>query len=76
MKARGITQAEISLRTGIGQPRVSEYLSGVRLPEANNRKLLADALGWGEDELMAYIIRQQMARKRVETESTEVENFA
>ena len=75
MKARGITQAEISLRTGIGQSRISEYLSGVRMPEEANRKLLADALGWEEDELVAYIVRQQIARKRVETESTETEKF-
>jgi transcriptional regulator with XRE-family HTH domain len=75
MKTRGITQTELSLRTGIGQSRISEYLSGVRVPEEANRKLLADALGWEEDELMAYIIRQQMQRKRAETPTTEAERF-
>ena len=75
MKTRGITQTELSLRTGIGQSRISEYLSGVRVPEESNRKLLADALGWEEDELMAYIIRQQMQRKRAESPTTEAERF-
>lgn len=58
----GLTQSELSKKTGIGRPSISAYLKGEYIPNQNRIKLIADTLqvdpGWliGYDVPMKEVI--------------------
>lgn len=45
----GVTQAELSKRTGIGRPSISQYLSGKNEPTDARKRQIAKALGLSPD---------------------------
>ena len=45
MAAHGITQSELSKRTGIGRSSISQYLSGKNEPTAERKIVIAEAIG-------------------------------
>lgn len=49
MTAADITQAELSKRTGIGRPSISQYLSGKNEPTDARKRQIAKALGLPPD---------------------------
>lgn len=50
----GLTQSELSEKTGIGRPSISAYLKGGYLPNQNRIKLIADTLQVDPGWLMGY----------------------
>lgn len=44
MQERGVTQSELSVKTGISKSGISQYLSGVHKPCAKTLSVLAEAL--------------------------------
>ena len=53
MKARGISQSELALISGVGQSSLSLLLGGHRRPSLHTAILVADALHIELDDLMA-----------------------
>ncbi len=45
MAAHGITQSELSKRTGIGRSSISQYLSGKNEPTAERKIVIAETIG-------------------------------
>ena len=45
----GVTQAELSKRTGIGRPSISQYLSGKNEPTNERKAKIAEAIGLKRD---------------------------
>ena len=45
MAVHGITQSELSKRTGIGRSSISQYLSGKNEPTAERKIVIAEAIG-------------------------------
>lgn len=56
----GKTQKEIANKIGTGQPHVSDWLNGVRIPTSNNLMKLADALEITPFDLVNHI--EQMSK--------------
>lgn len=54
MKEKGITQAELSKRTGISKSFISQYLSGKFKPREDKLTMLAQALGTSKAYLLGY----------------------
>ena len=52
MAEKNMRAAELSRRTGISKPRLSQYLSGVYIPKADAICLMAQALGISEAYLL------------------------
>lgn len=52
MRERGITQTELSTRTGISKSGISQYLSGIHKPGDKALTALADALDVPEEYLV------------------------
>ena len=50
----GLTQSELSEKTGIGRPSISAYLKGEYMPNQNRIKLIADTLRVDPGWLMGY----------------------
>lgn len=51
---KGITQAELSRRTKISQPRISEYESGKRIPTMVNLFKMSEAMGCSIADIMEW----------------------
>ena len=51
-KEKGLTQNELSNRTGVNQNNISRYETGAREPRLKDAKALAVALGCTVDELI------------------------
>lgn len=51
MQRKGVTQTELSNRTGIEQCSISQYLTGKRNPSFRNVDKIARALGCSTDDL-------------------------
>lgn len=51
-RRKGVTQVELSEKTGIAQQMISKYEVGEYLPQLDNAKIIADALGVTLDELV------------------------
>lgn len=60
MELRGITQAELVKRTGIGKSSISTYLSGEYIPKQKNTYKLAKALNVNE----AWLLGQDVEIER------------
>lgn len=54
MEEKGITQAELSKRTGISKSFISQYLSGKFKPREDKFTLIAQALGTTKAALLGY----------------------
>lgn len=54
---KGLSQKEIAVRMGVHQPKVSEWLNGVRMPNSTSLYKLADVLN--EDvEILYYKLKK------------------
>ena len=52
MQEKNIKAAELSRRTGISKPRMSQYVNGVYIPKADAICAIANALGVSEGFLL------------------------
>lgn len=62
MDEKGLRQAELCMRTGIGKSAMSQYLHGAFIPKQEKVHVIAKALGVSEGWLMGY----DVPRKRLE----------
>lgn len=53
LKEKGISQKELSDKTGITQSAISHYVNGDRVPRGMNLVKIADALGTTTDDLLS-----------------------
>ena len=59
---KGITQSEISRKTGFTQPQISDYLNGKKIPGQRNLRLLAEAMDMNEYDLIRLLIQRRAER--------------
>lgn len=58
MAERGLTQTELAKRTGVPQPKISEYLSGRTEPTITTLGRLLDGMGATARELVEALERE------------------
>lgn len=63
--ANDLTDAQIAVRAGVGQPTVSDWIAGRRVPDDRRAEVLADMLGVSVDEAVLAI--SYTRRKRAES---------
>jgi transcriptional regulator with XRE-family HTH domain len=60
---RGLTQNELSRRTGFKQPRISDYMTGKKAPSDTSLIALAEAMDMDPAELSKQLLMRRTLRK-------------
>lgn len=68
---RGLTQNELSRRTGFGQPRISDYMTGKKAPSDVSLITLAEAMDIDPAELSKQLLMRRTLRKGKAPEAPE-----
>ena len=75
MRRDGLTQAELARKHGISRARVNQWLSLLRLPEGEKRKVLAMGDNWGRRLVTERGLRG-MILNIVESYHSDKENYS
>jgi transcriptional regulator with XRE-family HTH domain len=68
---RGLTQNELSRRTGYKQPRISDYMTGKKAPSDVSLIALAEAMDMDPAELSKQLLMRRTLRKGKALEAPE-----
>jgi transcriptional regulator with XRE-family HTH domain len=68
---RGLTQNELSRRTGYKQPRISDYMTGKKAPSDVSLITLAEAMDMDPAELSKQLLMRRTLRKGKAPEAPE-----
>ena len=68
---RGLTQNELSRRTGFKQPRISDYMTGKKAPSDVSLITLAEAMDMDPAELSKQLLMRRTLRKGKAPEAPE-----
>ena len=68
---RGLTQNELSRRTGFKQPRISDYMTGKKAPNDDSLLALAEAMDMDPAELSKQLLLRRTLRKGKAPEAPE-----
>jgi transcriptional regulator with XRE-family HTH domain len=68
---RGLTQNELSRRTGFKQPRISDYMTGKKAPSDTSLIALAEAMDMDPAELSKQLLMRRTLRKGKAPEAPE-----
>jgi len=68
---RGLTQNELSRRTGFKQPRISDYMTGKKAPSDTSLIALAGAMDMDPAELSKQLLMRRTLRKGKAPEAPE-----
>ena len=68
---RGLTQNELSRRTGLKQPRISDYMTGKKAPSDVSLIALAEAMDMDPAELSKQLLLRRTLRKGKAPEAPE-----
>ena len=68
---RGLTQNELSRRTGFKQPRISDYMTGKKAPSDTSLITLAEAMDMDPAELSKQLLMRRTLRKGKAPEALE-----
>jgi len=68
---RGLTQNELSRRTGFKQPRISDYMTGKKAPSDTSLITLAEAMDVDPAELSKQLLLRRTLRKGKAPEAPE-----
>ena len=68
---RGLTQNELSRRTGFKQPRISDYMTGKKAPSDVSLIALAEAMDMDPAELSKQLLMRRTLRKGKAPEALE-----
>jgi transcriptional regulator with XRE-family HTH domain len=68
---RGLTQNELSRRTGFKQPRISDYMTGKTAPSDVSLITLAEAMDMDPAELSKQLLLRRTLRKGKAPEAPE-----
>jgi transcriptional regulator with XRE-family HTH domain len=68
---RGLTQNELSRRTGFKQPRISDYMTGKKAPNDDSLVTLAEAMDMDPAELSKQLLLRRTLRKGKAPEAPE-----
>jgi transcriptional regulator with XRE-family HTH domain len=68
---RGLTQNELSRRTGFKQPRISDYMTGKKAPSDTSLIALAEAMDMDPAELSKQLLMRRTLRKGKAQEAPE-----
>jgi transcriptional regulator with XRE-family HTH domain len=68
---RGLTQNELSRRTGFKQPRISDYMTGKKAPSDVSLIALAEAMDIDPAELSKQLLLRRTLRKGKAPEAPE-----
>ena len=68
---RGLTQNELSRRTGFKQPRISDYMTGKKAPSDTSLIALAEAMDMDPAELSKQLLMLRTLRKGKAPEAPE-----
>jgi transcriptional regulator with XRE-family HTH domain len=68
---RGLTQNELSRRTGFKQPRISDYMTGKKAPSDVSLIALAEAMDMDPAELSKQLLLRRTLRKGKAPEAPE-----
>jgi len=68
---RGLTQNELSRRTGFKQPRISDYMTGKKAPSDVSLISLAEAMDMDPAELSKQLLMRRTLRKGKAPEAPE-----
>jgi transcriptional regulator with XRE-family HTH domain len=68
---RGLTQNELSRRTGFKQPRISDYMTGKKAPSDVSLIALAEAMDMDPAELSKQLLMRRTLRKGKASEAPE-----
>ncbi len=68
---RGLTQNELSRRTGFKQPRISDYMTGKKAPSDTSLIALAEAMDMDPAELSKQLLMRRTLRKGKAPETPE-----
>jgi transcriptional regulator with XRE-family HTH domain len=68
---RGLTQNELSRRTGFKQPRISDYMTGKKAPSDTSLIALAEAMDMDPAELSKQLLMRRTLRKGKAPEALE-----
>jgi len=68
---RGLTQNELSRRTGFKQPRISDYMTGKKAPSDTSLIALAEAMNMDPAELSKQLLMRRTLRKGKAPEAPE-----
>jgi len=68
---RGLTQNELSRRTGFKQPRISDYMTGKKAPSDVSLIALAEAMDIDPAELSKQLLMRRTLRKGKAPETPE-----
>jgi transcriptional regulator with XRE-family HTH domain len=68
---RGLTQNELSRRTGFKQPRISDYMTGKKAPSDVSLITLAEAMDMDPAELSKQLLLRRTLRKGKAPEAPE-----
>jgi transcriptional regulator with XRE-family HTH domain len=68
---RGLTQNELSRRTGFKQPRISDYMTGKKAPSDTSLIALAEAMDMDPAELSRQLLMRRTLRKGKAPEAPE-----
>ena len=68
---RGLTQNELSRRTGFKQPRISDYMTGKKAPSDASLIALAEAMDIDPAELSKQLLMRRTLRKGKAPEAPE-----
>jgi len=68
---RGLTQNELSRRTGFKQPRISDYMTGKKAPSDVSLIALAEAMDMDPAELSKQLLMRRTLRKGKAPETPE-----
>jgi transcriptional regulator with XRE-family HTH domain len=68
---RGLTQNELSRRTGFKQPRISDYMTGKKAPSDVSLIALAEAMDMDPAELSKQLLMRRTLRKGKAPEAPE-----
>jgi transcriptional regulator with XRE-family HTH domain len=68
---RGLTQNELSRRTGFKQPRISDYMTGKKAPSDTSLIALAEAMDMDPAELSKQLLMRRTLRKGKAPEASE-----
>ena len=68
---RGLTENELSRRTGFKQPRISDYMTGKKAPSDTSLIALAEAMDMDPAELSKQLLMRRTLRKGKAPETPE-----
>jgi transcriptional regulator with XRE-family HTH domain len=68
---RGLTQNELSRRTGFKQPRISDYMTGKKAPSDTSLIALAEEMDMDPAELSKQLLMRRTLRKGKAPEAPE-----